>query len=199
MSKDRDGFLWWNTGMNEFGEIPFIMNCIGTSYSEVAEPLSNLADVREERRIETKVLTVDNVSKDGPSLMASLRITALPAFKFDGVVIEVSDEPSCAAAFLRLDQELAKSAVPVAGLDVEYVTYIGRDQPQGAECNHNYADLAQVCVGPVCVLIFFDAPAATEEAKAALYAPFQHFLANSRIKKVISYYYMYYLSKTFFK
>jgi hypothetical protein len=172
------------SGMNENGEILFGMNCISTSLSELAEPLANLADIREERGIDMKLLTVDNPSKDGQALLSLLRSTSLPAFKFGGLVIEVSNEATCTAAFLRLHAELDKCDHKMAGVDVEYVTYYGKDVAQGAECNHKYADIAQICVGDVCVLILFNAPLLTVEARAALYKPFQNFLMNSDIEKV---------------
>ena len=186
MSKDHEGYDWVLSGMNEFGEVVLCMNCVATSYSELSGPLANLASAREALGVETILLTCDNPSKDGPSLLSSLSLTSLPPFKFAGQVLLVVDEPSCALAFNLLGEGLRNAPARVAGLDVEYVTYFGRDQLQGAECNHKYADLAQICVGDVCVLVFFNAPAVTDDvARAALYPPFQAILADANIQKVI--------------
>jgi hypothetical protein len=183
MSKNPEGYCWMLTFMDEYGQIPFAMNCTSTAYSELSAAFSNLADVRDERGIKTELITIDNPGKDAANALSSLRVTSLPTFKFEGEVIEVSDEASCAAAFERLDAELAQADLKVAGLDVEYVTDVSGEG--GAEFNHCYADVAQICVRQVCVLVFFDAPALTAEGKAALYLPFQKFLANPDITKVL--------------
>jgi len=94
MSKDPDGFNWMLSGMNEHGELLLCMNSISTSYSELLGPLANLAIAREKRGIDTSLVTIDNVSKDGPSLLSGLSLTSLPTFKFAGVVLQVYDDPS---------------------------------------------------------------------------------------------------------
>jgi hypothetical protein len=78
MSKDEKDYVWALTIMNEYGQIPFSMNVISTSYNDpdVVEAMASFAAVRGGAPIE--VVTLDNPFKDAASVENALDLHPLP-------------------------------------------------------------------------------------------------------------------------